>query len=751
MSEPLEEFPDLEVNIDIGTGAGTYRVELRFNDPSNPVERPRVTGEAAFSLAALLPFEADPKRYGAELAKALLPPGSSTLAEYRDVRKITEARAEPLRVRLSIGTGAHEPHLFRWELLSDLDDGAFLFTSPRVMFSRFLASSDFRKVELRPKSELKALVAVSAPADVAKLGLAEVDFAKQTAVAMTNLKGMEVTTLGGEGNPVTQESLMRSLRELQPDILYLVCHGSFKTAPALVLQKDDGSAATASGASIADLIDDLPVQPRLVVLASCESGGAGVASDGKSEAFQNALAPLLAKAGVGSVIAMRGKISMDTVTSVMPVFFEELSSDGRVDRALAVARGAAFAAKREDFWMLTLYMSLSEGRIWEEPAVAPLPPKPSNAGLLWLLLPTALIATLVVISMSYPVPATVEITATVNQLKLQTIAGDAQVLLAQSPVTSLGLTGLQEFRFHPAKLWIANPSKLDKSNEYPEDAWQEVPNLSEFVLRDSPAQDQLISIEPWLDEGNSGSIRVGPIYATGLSRVTLSTPGRLLLSLRLVGTPEKGSLQLPKRFRLHIQGGTTQPALPYLGSVDLRVERTDESKLVDLKPAPQPTGTTMQLVFEEGKELPLLDGNGLEVVQLEFVRQGKLTPEPESALTGPGKIQFAGHPEAVDVAAKDVLELGELRDFHIANADLFLQGDEQTSLRLKLTGTAGSLRSGPAGLAEERRLSLFDVARHDQQMVALFVILLLWLAPTLIAGRNFLRKRSARHDGGQLH
>src|SRR5262249_30390803 len=48
----------------------------------------------------------------------------------------------------------------------------------------------------------------------------------------------------------------------------------------------------------------------------------------------------------------------------------ELLADGQADRALAVARGAAVVANRDDFWMMALYMRLRDGRIWYVPGFA---------------------------------------------------------------------------------------------------------------------------------------------------------------------------------------------------------------------------------------------------------------------------------------------------------------------------------------------------------------------------------------------
>ncbi|MCP4698742.1 MAG: CHAT domain-containing protein, partial [Gammaproteobacteria bacterium] len=161
--------------------------------------------------------------------------------------------------------------------------------------------------------------------------------------------------------PVTLENLIRHLREERPDILCLVAHGALhkKSGEALLyLQNDAGTVQVVKGADLALRLRELSELPRLAVLVSCESAGDG-ASDPSS-----ALAPLLNQAGIPAVLAMQGKISMATVEKMMPVFFRELSKDGQLDRALAVARGAV--RERSDAWMPALFLRLKGGRLWYE-------------------------------------------------------------------------------------------------------------------------------------------------------------------------------------------------------------------------------------------------------------------------------------------------------------------------------------------------------------------------------------------------
>jgi hypothetical protein len=105
----------------------------------------------------------------------------------------------------------------------------------------------------------------------------------------------------------------------------------------------------------------IPVLPRLIVLASCES-----ASTGASEDAMAALGPQLAGAGVPAVIAMQGKVAMETIDEFMPRFFTELKRDGQIDRAMAAARGEAVLNKRKDYWMPVLFMRLTSGSLWHK-------------------------------------------------------------------------------------------------------------------------------------------------------------------------------------------------------------------------------------------------------------------------------------------------------------------------------------------------------------------------------------------------
>jgi tetratricopeptide (TPR) repeat protein len=98
------------------------------------------------------------------------------------------------------------------------------------------------------------------------------------------------------------------------------------------------------------------VRPQLIILGSCESAG-----DGQGAALL-ALGPRLAAIGVPAVLAMQARITMETLRGFLPACLRELERDGRIDAAVAVARGAV--RERPDFWAPVLFQRLLSGRLW---------------------------------------------------------------------------------------------------------------------------------------------------------------------------------------------------------------------------------------------------------------------------------------------------------------------------------------------------------------------------------------------------
>ena len=358
----MTEVADLELGLH-QREAGLYSVEMRYTQPGSDADIRIGQGKpviAQLNLADLAAKAQDPQAYGMALSKALFADGD-LLTEFSKARTSAQTSKAALRVRLVIGPSAPELNSLFWETLRDPDDEkATLFTGEQVFFSRYLSSIDWRPVKLRAKGSLRALVAIANPSGLGDYQLAAVDVPGELKRAQDGLNGIPVTALpAAEGQHCTLNNIIDCLRQ-GFDVLYLVAHGMFvKDEPWLFLEDDNGGTMRVSGYDLATQIRELDNQPRLVVLASCQSAGQGAGS-----ALQS-LGPRLAEGGVPAVLAMQGNVSMDSIAQFMPAFFKELQVDGQIDRAISVARGMIRTAS--DFWMPVLFMRLRSGRIWYVP------------------------------------------------------------------------------------------------------------------------------------------------------------------------------------------------------------------------------------------------------------------------------------------------------------------------------------------------------------------------------------------------
>lgn len=360
----LNRYSELELRIE-WLDRGRYFLSARFIDPVSDLENELLDpAEIHIDLDALRECALDTKRYGETLTAMLFGDDASPVRKAYEHARVAAAGREGLRVRLTIQSSAPELHAVRWETLLDPRDGSRLLTQENVWFARFLSAQDFRLRPVSEAAELQALIVVANPSDLeSKWRLPAIRKEAEVAGAVKALaQGNHLAAHGIRQRTLEKAAsiynIVTDLRESYSDILYLVCHGTLTEdgEPRLLLEKDDGSAQSVEGKELVERLRDMSERPRLVVLASCESAG-----DRHGEVLA-AIGPRLATAGVPSVIAMQGKISMETAGKFMSRLFVELAREGQIDRAVALARSDI--RDRPDWWMPALFMRLKTGRLW---------------------------------------------------------------------------------------------------------------------------------------------------------------------------------------------------------------------------------------------------------------------------------------------------------------------------------------------------------------------------------------------------
>lgn len=353
---------DLELNLR-RRDSERYALDLRLVLPKSEAEtRPLEKHVAIITIdqARLHELAVDPVAYGRALGEMLFC-DARVRAEFTRARTVAQNQQLPLRLRLAFEGDASDLHGLNWESIRDPQDDIALGFSPHVWLSRFLASADWSEVTLRARSELRALVVIASPSDLGVYRLAAVDVERHRRVAEDGLKLARTTFLAGERRP-TLDAITDVLRE-PCDIFYLVAHGSMIDGePWLWLEDENGGSARVSGDEVARRFAELPQRPRLAVLISCASAGAG------DERALAALGPRLAEAGVPAVVAMQGLLSLPTAWVFLTKLIAELNTDGCIDRAVTLARGAIRA--RPDAYAPVLYTRLKTGRIWYVPGFA---------------------------------------------------------------------------------------------------------------------------------------------------------------------------------------------------------------------------------------------------------------------------------------------------------------------------------------------------------------------------------------------
>ncbi len=333
------------------TTAQCYELRLELDDDQR--HRPPQTFPCGpfdvDTLRALL--VSDPEAYGAALGQALFA-DPQAVAEYRALRAAAQNRNHTRAMSVQLIVPAALQGL-RWELLRDPVSGLPVGCDADAWWSRLLPVDHTTPTPPAPASVRRVLLAVADPIDAATYRLPALD-AAYTNLLRGALEGWETTVIAANWDDV-QNQLYTGY-----DVLVLVAHGTLvESQPWLFLVDEQQRVARRSGADLVAILKSLGERcPRLVVLISC----AGAGDDDRQPL--TALGPLLARSGPPAVIAAYGTLSLATAARSFPVLFRDLQQHGQIDRALNAARLAARQDGRTDWWGLTLFSRLRDGRLW---------------------------------------------------------------------------------------------------------------------------------------------------------------------------------------------------------------------------------------------------------------------------------------------------------------------------------------------------------------------------------------------------
>jgi hypothetical protein len=378
-------FADLELRLFPSDRPDHYDVEPFYKDSNDPAGI-ALEGESVRTVyidrTLLLAKSIDPQEYGKALSAALFNDDDLARA-FTDGCARAQALKVPLRLRLRLRRSVLHLHGLRWETLYDPRDDApdrALTTNQNVLFSRFIDSSTYRPPRPRPPGHrLRLLAAVAAPEDVTACRVGErqrrldfIDAGKEKKRIEAVLEGFEekdrpeVKFLTQPGAATLEKLAFEASAGC--DILYLVCHGALHNNEATLYLVDDANKTTGTpGKELALRLNEWSSQPFVIFLVSCQSAGEDQEAERDESGALAALGPQLAAKGVPAVIAMHGRVTMETMKDFVPAFLTTLLSQGAVDQAVTVAR--ARVRQRPDWWMPVLFSRVVSGEVWYKPGL----------------------------------------------------------------------------------------------------------------------------------------------------------------------------------------------------------------------------------------------------------------------------------------------------------------------------------------------------------------------------------------------
>ncbi len=181
---------DLEIGL-FRRDEDNYGIEMRFSREDTETDTRLLGGKTplSFDLTALRAHADDGAEYGRLLGRAFFVEAVRTA--FSRARAQAAELNTPLRVRLLINAGSPELHALRWETMRDPEGDYPLFCGERILFSRYLSSSDWRLLKLRARTELKALLVFANPVDLPDYGLEPLDVDAEMARAVSGLGGVD--------------------------------------------------------------------------------------------------------------------------------------------------------------------------------------------------------------------------------------------------------------------------------------------------------------------------------------------------------------------------------------------------------------------------------------------------------------------------------------------------------------------------------------------------------------------------------
>ncbi|MBI3909434.1 MAG: CHAT domain-containing protein, partial [Armatimonadetes bacterium] len=349
----------VDISIFASTSPGMYPVGLDV-----PGWRVFPRARLKLDLTHLLSLEADPTAYGEALGQALF--AADVLGRaYQETQAVFQAGKRGLRVRLRLDPAAAELHALHWERIFHPLSGGWqpLGMTADTPFSRHVFIKDFKRAEPESARPLQVLAVIASPSAGNPYSLAPIPEEQRQALhhLLGGLPGVRVAYLeSGTQAPPTLGQLRQALADGY-HMVHLLCHGAvLPGGTVLYLEEEGGEIKGIPEVQLVSEFAALAQKPLFCFLAACETASetTGVA---RAEAYVPLGPALVEQGGVHAVVAMFGRVGMDTASAFTAQFYRRLLGHGAVD--LAVNQARAQVRDRWDWGAPVLFSRLPDNQL----------------------------------------------------------------------------------------------------------------------------------------------------------------------------------------------------------------------------------------------------------------------------------------------------------------------------------------------------------------------------------------------------
>jgi WD40 repeat protein len=268
-----------------------------------------------------------------------------------------------------------------------------LLLNQRTPFSLYLPAEIERRFPPIGRRDLRALIVVAGPEDLdGDYGLDPFDrpgTVDSIQEALGDIPSQVLASVEGASGPPTLQALLEHLTAGGPSgphtLLHIVCHGRAasdssagqsaaveppglgSTDSILYLPRgeEDGERRPVPATTLVERLGHLDRLPYLTLLSACES-----ASPQAETGLGGAAQRLVRELGLPAVLAMTGRISVDTAGALSAALYERLNAHGQVD--LALSQALAGLQGRPDVTVPALFSRLGERALWSDDLARPL-------------------------------------------------------------------------------------------------------------------------------------------------------------------------------------------------------------------------------------------------------------------------------------------------------------------------------------------------------------------------------------------